>query len=102
MPAPNAPSNKVTRRGFLIAITGSALAAAAGCRPADLVAPTPYVPGSGPRATSTPGAVGTASANAMLDAKYGQVTFDKIMLTSANDLYITQYDYDQTPEVDGN
>jgi DMSO/TMAO reductase YedYZ molybdopterin-dependent catalytic subunit len=89
---------KVTRRGFLIAITGSALAAAAGCRPDGLVVPTVYAPGSGPRPTATPS--GTASASALHDPTYGEVTFDKMILTSAQDLYITQYDYDSTPEID--
>src|SRR5262245_59337890 len=93
--------DKVTRRGFLIAITGSAIAAAAGCRPSGLVVPTAYSPGSGPRPTNTPvpptapGATPTAVESAA-DAKWGTVTFDKIMLTDAKDLYITQYDYSRT------
>jgi DMSO/TMAO reductase YedYZ molybdopterin-dependent catalytic subunit len=89
-------SSKVTRRGFLIAITGSAIAAAAGCRADTAPAPTPYVPGSGTRQASTPNAV---SASGAKDTRFGQVTYDKLMTTSADDLYITQYDYSRTPDI---
>ncbi|MEP7287187.1 MAG: molybdopterin-dependent oxidoreductase [Chloroflexota bacterium] len=99
----NTPSNKkpsrVSRRGFLIAITGSAVAAAAGCRPDGLVPPTPYSPGSGPRPTGTAGPTAT-NLPARADATYGEVTFDKIFLTDPDKLYITQFDYSHTPEVD--
>src|SRR5258707_15878802 len=93
----------LSRRGFLMAITGSAVAAAAGCRPNGIIAPTPYVPGSGTNGTGgTPAAAGgtasggTASAVGV-DANYGQVTYDKIMFTSADKLYVTQWDYSNTP-----
>jgi DMSO/TMAO reductase YedYZ molybdopterin-dependent catalytic subunit len=89
-------NNRVSRRGFLIAITGSALAAAAGCRPDGVIAPTPYTPGSGPRPTDVPR---LSSASAGPDAKYGKITFDKIILTDPNDLYITQYDSSRTPTI---
>jgi DMSO/TMAO reductase YedYZ molybdopterin-dependent catalytic subunit len=93
----------VSRRGFLIAITGSALAAAAGCRPAGIEAPTPYVPGSGKRSTdilqSTPTSAGTTVATSV-DPQYGKVTYDKMIITTPDDLYITQYDYSKTPNID--
>lgn len=95
--------SKMTRRGFLIAVTGSAMAAAAGCRPADVVAnaPTPYTAGSGPRpaATVAPTRVFSA-ANAKPDKNYGLVNFDKIFTTETDKLYDTQYDYSKTPTVD--
>lgn len=87
--------NTVSRRGFLIAITGSAVAAAVGCRPEGAIAPTPYVPGSGSAAT----AVATRSAAAAKsDATYGTVSFDNMITTTTKDLYITQYA--DTPQVD--
>lgn len=94
---PGHPSSKLSRRGFLVAVTGSAIAAAAGCRPSGLIPPTPYTPGSGPLATGTPNPVSTAAS--VLDAKFGSVTFDKIILTTVKDLYITQYDYGRTPDI---
>ncbi len=97
MTPPVNPPSRVSRRGFLIAVTGSALAAAAGCRPEGLPIPTPYTPGSGPRPTGTPRAVSAASG--AHDAKYGEITFDKLILTKTEDLYVTQYDYNQTPEL---
>jgi surface-anchored protein len=33
---------------------------------------------------------------------YGKVTYDKLMITDVNNLYVTQYSYDQTPEIDAN
>jgi DMSO/TMAO reductase YedYZ molybdopterin-dependent catalytic subunit len=92
------PSGKLSRRGFLVAITGSAIAAAVGCRPSGLTAPAFNTSGSGLRLASTPRAVGTASAAP--DANYGTVTYDKIILTKPDDLYVTQYDYNRTPELD--
>lgn len=95
--------SKITRRGFLIAITGSVLAAAAACRPADIVAnaPTPYTPGSGPRPTGSPAPTRILSAaNAQPDKNYGLVSFDKIFTTPTDKLYDTQYDYSRTPTVD--
>src|SRR5437016_14529920 len=82
---------KVSRRGFLIAITGSAVAAAAGCRPDGLVAPTPYVPGSTPVPTTAkplaPTAPATVAAATAHDPTYGDVTFDKVFLTDVDKLY---------------
>src|SRR5258708_23486029 len=105
MPSPeNSSRSKLSRRGFLIAITGSAVAAAAGCRPDGLVVPTPYVPGSTsvpatakPLVPTAPATVAAATAH---DATYGDVTFDKLFLTDVDKLYDTQYDYSQTPQVD--
>ncbi|MBX3062418.1 MAG: molybdopterin-dependent oxidoreductase [Anaerolineae bacterium] len=92
---------RLSRRGFLIAITGSAIAVAAGCRPTtSSPAPTAYAPGSSlgtPMATATSG--GTAIATAP-DPKFGQLVYDKRQYTAVPDLYITQYDYSNTPQVD--
>ncbi len=96
MNRPFNPPNRVSRRGFLIAITGSALAAAAGCRPDGLAVPTPYTSGSGPRPTGAPR---TPVVVGVHDARYGSVTYDKLILTSPDNLYITQYDYSQTPAI---
>ncbi|HLY26128.1 MAG TPA: molybdopterin-dependent oxidoreductase [Aggregatilineales bacterium] len=110
MPGQNVNLSKVSRRSFLIAVTGSALAAAAGCRPqSEGVAPTAYVPGSG--ATAVPSGAATAAAalpthaatsgqTGVVDSSYGNVTYDKIMITSADDLYDTQWDYNNTPQID--
>lgn len=96
----DAEQSKISRRGFLIAITGSALAAAAACRPADLIAPTVYAPGSTPFPAG--GAAVTPPGEAVLlrDPVFGEVTFDEMRLTDVADLYITQYDYNNTPAVD--
>src|SRR5438067_365586 len=95
-----APPGKLSRRGFLFVLTGSAVAVAAGCRPDGLVAPTPYVPGSGTRVPSVPNlATSSAEVTPVVDATYGQVTFDKLMTTTADDLYDTQYDYGNTPNI---
>jgi DMSO/TMAO reductase YedYZ molybdopterin-dependent catalytic subunit len=92
-------NNKVSRRGFLVAITGSALAAAAGCRPESAPAPTPYTPGSAAtEAVKSSGA--TTTPKNLIDANYGKITYDKMIVTKIEDLYITQYDYNQTPAVD--
>ena len=97
------PVSKLTRRSFLAGVTGTALAAAvAACTPERVaIIPTAYVPGSGtlPPATGTAvaptsvAAVGTAQP----DPIYGTVTFDKIITTSVDKLYDTQYDYSKTP-----
>src|SRR5258708_27379622 len=105
MPSPeNSSRSRLSRRGFLIAITGSAVAAAAGCRPEGLAAPTPYVPGSTrvpPTAPAlAPTAPATAAAAAAHDPTYGDVTVDKIFLTDVDKLYDTQYDYNKTPQID--
>src|SRR5258708_18182650 len=94
----------LSRRGFMMAVKGSALAAAAGCRPSGIVPPTPYVPGSGtsaPRAGggTAPALGGTAPAVGV-DANYGHLTYDKEMFTTADKLYVTQWDYNNTPAVD--
>jgi DMSO/TMAO reductase YedYZ molybdopterin-dependent catalytic subunit len=94
---------RISRRGFLIAITGSAIAAAAGCRPERAAVPTPYASGSGPASAGggqpTAGVSG-AVASSGPDATWGKVTFDKMILTPVDQLYVTQYDYGNTPEVD--
>jgi DMSO/TMAO reductase YedYZ molybdopterin-dependent catalytic subunit len=98
MPAPKG----VSRRGFLIAITGSALAVAAGCQPSGVIPPTPYVPGSSKGGTAVPPKAteaATTVANSV-DPKYGKVTFDKLLTTSPDELYVTQYDYNNTPKID--
>jgi DMSO/TMAO reductase YedYZ molybdopterin-dependent catalytic subunit len=101
--------SSMSRRGFLVAITGSALAAAAGCRPNGIVAPTPYVPGSGAGASggtaaasggTAPAPAGTAAAATGIDPNYGMITFDKQMFTTTDKLYDTQWDYNNTPAVD--
>ncbi|MCC7209363.1 MAG: molybdopterin-dependent oxidoreductase [Anaerolineae bacterium] len=92
-------TNRVSRRGFLIALTGSAIAAAAACRPGNPDVPTPYAPGSGLAPTATR-PIPTADVSAAPDPTYGQITFDQIRLTPVESLYITQYDYNNTPEVD--
>lgn len=94
-------NSKVSRRGFLIAVTGSAIAAAAGCRPAGLIPPTVYAPGSAPHATFTPPPTIVADA-AIHDPTWGEVTFDKIFFTPVDKLYITQYDYNNTPDINPN
>jgi DMSO/TMAO reductase YedYZ molybdopterin-dependent catalytic subunit len=69
-----------------------------------LTAPTPYVPGSTrvpPTAQAlAPTAPAAAAAAAAHDATYGDVTFDKLFLTDVDKLYDTQYDYNQTPQID--
>src|SRR5689334_21340670 len=99
---PNKSFKGVSRRGLLIAITGSALAAAAGCRPAGVEAPTPYVPGTGKGPTDVPQPAPTAGATVVssVDPKFGKVTYDQMMTTTADQLYITQYDYNNTPNLD--
>jgi DMSO/TMAO reductase YedYZ molybdopterin-dependent catalytic subunit len=94
--------NKISRRGFLIAMTGSALAVAAACNPSSAQIPTPYVPGRGPLPTGTPQPKITpvAEGTALPDPKWGKVTFDQMIYTDVEQLYITQYDYNNTPEVD--
>lgn len=97
--------SKLSRRGFLVAITGSALAAAAGCRPDGQPAPTIYAPGSATTSattsapTATPGSAAAAT-TPVLDPKYGKLTYDKTILTPTDSLYVTQYDYNNTPNVD--
>ncbi len=95
--------SKVSRRGFLIALSGSALAAAAGCRPSGLVVPTVYAPGSTLPPPETPSPVPTrvaSAATAPPDPQYGQLTYDKLITTSVDRLYDTQYDYSRTPTID--
>jgi DMSO/TMAO reductase YedYZ molybdopterin-dependent catalytic subunit len=94
------PPNKVSRRGFLLAVTGSAIAAAAGCRPDNIIPPTIYAPGSGPRATHTPAPTVNSPTTAVPDENWGALTYDKTVITPVDQLYITQYDYSRTPEVD--
>src|SRR5579871_3962682 len=100
----NNSRSRLSRRGFLIAITGSAVAAAAGCRPEGIAAPTPYVPGSTRIPSTTQPLVATSpatqAASAALDPTFGQVTFDKFFLTDVDKLYDTQYDYNETPTID--
>ncbi len=113
MPEQNKKSSTLSRRSFLIAVTGSALAAAAGCRPgADVNAPTAYVPGSGKGATAIPTGQSSATAGAStpagtssaltgaIDPTYGTVSYDKMIITTADQLYITQWDYNNTPSID--
>jgi DMSO/TMAO reductase YedYZ molybdopterin-dependent catalytic subunit len=91
------PANKLSRRGFLVAITGSAVAAAAGCRPTgSAIPPTVYAPGGGPAPTNTARAV---AQNGVKDATYGTVTYNKTILTETDKLYITQYNYSRNPEI---
>src|SRR5258708_30542917 len=109
MPDKNVNINRLPRRGFLIAVTGSALAAAAGCRPqSDAVAPTAYVPISGTGGTAAPTSPATAAAalpahaatsgqTGTIDSTYGAVTYDKMIITSPDDLYITKWEYHRTP-----
>jgi len=100
--SPNNRLKGISRRGFLIAITGSAIAAAAGCRPSGVVPPTPYVPGSSKGATPVPQHTPTAGTTVAtsVDPKYGTLTYDKLMITTPDQLYITQYNYDNTPNID--
>ena len=102
MASPNNRLKGISRRGFLIAITGSAIAAAAGCRPSGVVPPTPYVPGSSKGATPVPQHTPTAGTTVAtsVDPKYGTLTYDKLMITTPDQLYITQYNYDNTPNID--
>jgi DMSO/TMAO reductase YedYZ molybdopterin-dependent catalytic subunit len=96
-------NSKVSRRAFLIGVTGSAVAAAAGCRPGGMTIPTQYAPGS---ATLTPVPTGTSeptriiTPNAPADANYGEIVFDEIFSTPVDKFYVTQYDYNKTPDVD--
>ncbi len=94
--------SKLSRRGFLIAMSGSALAVAAGCRPGDLPpVPTAYQPGSALNLAKTGTPTGTLVANSGgPDALYGQLTYDKLITTTAEKLYDTQYNYDRTPTLD--
>src|SRR5258706_11400744 len=75
--------HNLSRRGFMMAVTGSALAAAAGCRPSGIVPPTPYVPGSGtgpaPAGSGTAAASGGTAPALGLGAHYGKLTYDKEM-----------------------
>src|SRR5260221_13119865 len=93
----------LSRRGFMMAVTGSALAAAAGCRPSSIVPPTPYVPGSGtspaPAGSGTAAASGGTAPAVGVDANYGQLTYDKVMFTSAYKFNVTQWNYNNTPAV---
>ncbi len=92
---------KVSRRAFLLGVTGSVAAAAAGCRPAGVTAPTPYVPGSG---TLTPvpseQAIQVINPNAPADKNYGEIVFDQIFTTPVDKFYVTQYSPMKTPDVD--
>lgn len=94
---------KLSRRAFLIGVTGSAVAAAAGCRPAGMTVPTAYAPGS---ATLTPVPTGTLeptrviTPNAAADPNYGEIVFDQIFTTPVDQFYVTQYDRSLTPNVD--
>ncbi|MHB8626214.1 MAG: molybdopterin-dependent oxidoreductase [Aggregatilineales bacterium] len=94
-------TDKLSRRGFLIVLSGSALAAAAGCRPSGLAVPTAYAPGSTlpPANTPAPSPVLQAT-SAGPDPKYGAITYDKIIITTPDNLYDTQYDYSNTPTLD--
>jgi DMSO/TMAO reductase YedYZ molybdopterin-dependent catalytic subunit len=94
-------ADKLSRRGFLIVLSGSALAAAAGCRPSGLAVPTAYAPGSTlpPANTPAPSPVLPAT-SAGPDPQYGTITYDKIVVTTADNLYDTQYDYSRTPTLD--
>ncbi|MBE7513517.1 MAG: molybdopterin-dependent oxidoreductase [Anaerolineales bacterium] len=97
------PNETISRRGFLIAITGSAVAAAAGCRPTNAPpAPTLYVPGSDPKpiTPTAPPPTSVPVANAPRDPLFGKLTYDSTILTDVSNLYVTQYDYNNTPEVD--
>ena len=95
---------QLSRRAFLISVTGSALATAAGCRPVGLDIPTPYQPGSTdrpPTATPVPQPTTILTATAAPpDPNFGAVTFDKIIVTAADKLYDTQYNYKKTPTLD--
>lgn len=102
--SPHKPAEKLSRRGFLIMLTGSALAAAAGCRPQDMPpVPTLYAPGSDiqpPNPASTGEPTAAASVGTFRDPRFGEIIYDQTLLTEVKDLYITQYDYGNTPEVD--
>jgi DMSO/TMAO reductase YedYZ molybdopterin-dependent catalytic subunit len=93
-----------SRRSFLIGLAGSALAVAAGCRPAGIVPPTAYAPGSTPLPATAVSQAATATtvlaANAPPDPQYGKIVFDEIFLTPVDNFYVTQYDYNNTPELD--
>jgi DMSO/TMAO reductase YedYZ molybdopterin-dependent catalytic subunit len=97
--------NKLSRRAFLMGVTGSAIAVAAGCRPAATTVPTVYPTGS---ARLTPNATAPTAAPTVIltpgdappDAAYGKITHDQIIVTSVQDFYVTQYDYNRTPEID--
>jgi DMSO/TMAO reductase YedYZ molybdopterin-dependent catalytic subunit len=92
------PPKRLSRRAFLIAITGSALAAA--CRPADRLVPTIYAPeGATNPPVHTPPPAQTLPP-ALPDVNFGALTYDQPILTDVADLYITQYDYNNTPELD--
>jgi DMSO/TMAO reductase YedYZ molybdopterin-dependent catalytic subunit len=92
------PPKRFSRRGFLVAVTGSALAAA--CRPAERIVPTIYAPDSSANPpTHTPSPALTLPPAAP-DVTFGALTYDKPILTDVAELYITQYDYNNTPEVD--
>jgi DMSO/TMAO reductase YedYZ molybdopterin-dependent catalytic subunit len=93
------PESNVSRRAFLLAITGSAAAVAVGCRPQTDAMPTLYAPGSS-APTHTPQVLNPA-APATPDALLGTVTHDKPIFTPVDKLYITQYNYGLTPAVDG-
>jgi DMSO/TMAO reductase YedYZ molybdopterin-dependent catalytic subunit len=96
--------SKVSRRGFLVAVTGAAVAAAAGCANRSYIAPTPYVPGSKstlpPPTTPTPAPTLNAANAGKPDPNYGKAIYDKIFTTDTSKLYITQYDYSNTPAID--
>ncbi|GAB4544088.1 MAG: hypothetical protein OHK0023_00320 [Anaerolineae bacterium] len=91
------PSGKLSRRGFLIALTASAMAAA--CRPSDRAVPTIYrgYNASLPPPTHTP--TRFVSGTPTPDAVFGAITFDTPILTPIEDLYITQWNYSLTPEI---
>ncbi len=90
------PPERLSRRAFLIAITGSALAAA--CRPTDRLVPTVYAPESGvnPPVHTPPAQTPTPNSP---DLTFGTLTYDRPILTDVADLYITQYNYNNTPQL---
>jgi len=92
--------NKVSRRGFLVMVTGAAISAAAGCANRSYVQPTPYSPGSGTLPATTPVPTLDALNAGQADPNYGQIVFDKLFTTGVDKLYITQYDYSNTPSID--
>jgi DMSO/TMAO reductase YedYZ molybdopterin-dependent catalytic subunit len=98
----NTPSQPMKRRQFLWAITGSALAVAAGCRPSDAPPPpTAFVPGKESIIPPTHTAIASQPlTTAVPDTTWGAITYDDLQITSQAELYITQYDYSNTPTVD--
>ncbi|MCS6871551.1 MAG: molybdopterin-dependent oxidoreductase [Anaerolineae bacterium] len=92
------PTERLSRRAFLIAVTGSALAAA--CQSAERLSPTVYTPD----ATANPLIHAPSPAQtlppALPDANFGTLTYDKPILTDVANLFIAQYDYRNTPALD--